>query len=143
MLSLSYNHINHLNKRLVINLIGSTIPVSQAAIEIQLFANNKHLNNSIINNNKISIINEFFISNIIINKCNFMKCHDISNLNHFIDISSLYSYKSYSLIVKTNSKYDNEFINKYNLLNCKHISDIYNIQDPNYNKKNMIYYYLL
>lgn len=132
-------HSQYLNgyripKRIIVHLIGFSTPVSYAAEEIQMFMNEHQFISQIIYNNKLSIINSYFKNDIIINKCNLLRCDDIKNLHHFINISSLASYNSYALLINSNNKY------KYSdkLIDCEYINDSYDINKHEISKINII-----
>lgn len=142
MLSLNqinYNKINYnkMVKPMIIHLIGFNKPVSKAADEIQMFAEEIYTKSTIISNNKISILNEYLTTSIIINKCNLINCHEIKLLHQFINVSSLYSYNSFAFLVNTNSKHKIEL----KLHKCMDITDIYNINDSKFHKRNTIIKY--
>jgi hypothetical protein len=124
---------------MIIHLIGFNKPVCKAAEEIKSFADDNFLISKIITNDKISILNEYLKNHLIINKCNLITCNEIKQLHKFINISSLYAYNSYAILVNTNSN------NKYELeLNkCMDITDIYNIHDNKFYKKNTINKYFI
>lgn len=139
MLSVNQIYFNKITKPMIIHLIGFNKPVNKAAEEIQSFANDNFLISKIITNDKISILSEYLKNHIIINKCNLITCNEIKKLHNFINISSLYSYNSYALLINTNSNHKYELeLNK-----CIDITDIYNIHDNKFNKKNTINKYFI
>jgi hypothetical protein len=135
-LSLPLNNL--FKKNIVVHLVGLETSISRAAEEIQYFSDEHNLSCKVINNSKSAIINQFIYSNLIINKCNLITCKDIKNLHEFVNLSSMYNYKSYTFLVKLNNKYN--FDN--NLTTCPSITDIYNLHDNYFHKKKLLYNYL-
>lgn len=130
--------LNNLIKNTVVHLVGLPTSVSTASEEIVNFSNKHNLSCKVINNSKISIVNEYLYSNLIINKCNLITCQDIRVLHDFVKLSSMYSFNSYAFLIENNNK----FTFNNNLTECPFITDIYNLDDNYFNKKNLLYNYL-
>jgi hypothetical protein len=138
-LSLPLNNLK-LFKNTVVHLVGLPTSVSRATEEIQHFSDENNLSCKVINNSKVAIINEYLYSNLIINKCNLITCKDISQLHDFVKLSSMYNYHSYAFLVKLNN--NNKFSFDNNLTECPSITDIYNLHESYFHKKNLLYNYL-
>ena len=133
--------LNILKKNIVIHLVGLETSVSRAAEEILHFSDEHNLSCNVINNSKSAIINQYIYSNLIINKCNLITCKDISQLHDFVKLSSMYNYHSYAFLVKLNNN-NNKISIDNNLTDCPFITDIYNLHENYFHKKNLLYNYV-
>lgn len=139
-LSLPLNNVKFY-KNSIVHLIGLPKSVSRASEEFVHFSNKNNLSCKVIHNSKVAIINEYLYSNLIINKCNLITCQDIRILHDFVKVSSMYSFNSYAFLIKIKIN-NNKFTFNNNLTECPFITDIYNLDDNYFNKKNLLYNYL-
>jgi hypothetical protein len=131
-------HNLKLFKNNIIHLVGLPTSVLKASEEITNFSEEHNISCKIIINNKFEIINAYLNSNLIINKCNLITCKDIKNLNDFVKLSSMNNFNSYTFLVK----YDNKISINNNLTECPYITDIYNLHDNCFHKRNLLFNYL-
>lgn len=144
MISASFSRSFYNNKKIIINLIGSANITNKCAEDIQYFANDYALQSIVTENNLYSLSRVLYYNspNIIINPCGIISCDEISNLNYKMFIGSLSTYSSYNFLVESHMcDIDKEI--KTNLVKCRHIHELYDLDTHNFYKKKLLDRYLL
>jgi len=129
-------------QKIIINLIGSKIPIDRSSSEIKYFCQEKQLITSVIKN-QIYIVNEIYnvMPDIIIHECGILDCEEIAKMHYKNTIYSFNIYKNYTFYVDSElcelGKSTKNMIRK-----CKHLDDVYHLDIHMIDKRNMINMYL-
>ena len=132
------------NKKLIINLIGSNNIMNKCAQNIQYFAYDYGLHAVISENNLYSLSRNIYYNspNVIINPCGIITCDEIDEVKYKIYISSLNTYSCCNFLVKSNTCDVPDNI-KDELMECKNIDEIYDLENNDFYKKKILERYFL
>jgi hypothetical protein len=129
-------------QKMIINLVGSKIPVKRSSFEIKYFCQEKQLVTSIIKCQS-NIFSEIYNvrPDIIINECGILNCEEIVKMHYKNTIYSFNIYKNYTFYIDS-ELCESDKNTKNMIRKCKHLDNIYHLDTSMIDKRNMINMYL-